>query len=79
MEHFSALPQAGINSTKISNQRHAVFQYFLSDDIKKVPIVLHTESVWLHCLKKKVLTSSLSTIWENPDGYSEQYICASAL
>ena len=28
---------------------------------------------------KHVLTTSLSTIWENTDGCDEQYICASAL
>ena len=25
------------------------------------------------------MTSTLSTIWENTDGFAEQYICASAL
>ena len=29
--------------------------------------------------ERKVLTSSLSTIWENTDGFAEQYRCASAL
>ena len=28
---------------------------------------------------KQVLTTSLSTIWENNDGFAEQYRCASAL
>ena len=35
LEHFSALPKADINSTTPSRQRHAVFHYFLSDDIKQ--------------------------------------------
>ena len=29
--------------------------------------------------EKKLLTTSLSTIWENTDGCAEQYICGSAL
>ena len=33
----------------------------------------------IELLKEKILTSSLSTIWENTYGYEEQYICASAL
>ena len=32
LEHFSALPKADINSTKLSNQHHAVFYSFLSDN-----------------------------------------------
>ena len=35
LEHFSAFPQTGINSSKISCPRHAVFHYFLSDDRKQ--------------------------------------------
>ena len=34
LEHFSAAPQADINSTTPSRQRHAVFHYFLSDNSK---------------------------------------------
>ena len=29
--------------------------------------------------REKLLTASLSTVWENTDGCSKQYICASAL
>ena len=35
LEHFSALSKADINLTKPSHQRHAVFHYFLFDDIKQ--------------------------------------------
>ena len=35
LEHFIALPKTDINSTTPSRQRHAVFQYFLSDDRKQ--------------------------------------------
>ena len=35
LEHFSAAPQADINSYTLSRQRHAVFHSFLSDDIKQ--------------------------------------------
>ena len=35
LEHFSAAPQADINSTSPSRPRHAVFHSFLSDDSKQ--------------------------------------------
>ena len=35
LEHFSALPNSGINSSIESCPRHAVFHYFLSDDSKQ--------------------------------------------
>ena len=35
LEHFSAAPQADINSTSSSRPRHAVFHSFLSDDSKQ--------------------------------------------
>ena len=34
-EYFIAVPQADINSTTPSRQRHALFHSFLSDDIKQ--------------------------------------------
>ena len=35
LEHFSALPEKGINSSTKLCSRHAVFHYFLSDDSKQ--------------------------------------------
>ena len=35
LEHFSELPQTEINSSTKPCPRHAVFQYFLSDDSKQ--------------------------------------------
>ena len=35
LEHFSAAPQADINSYTLSRPRHAVFHYFLSDKSKQ--------------------------------------------
>ena len=32
LEHFSAAPQADINSSSFSRPRHAVFHSFLSDE-----------------------------------------------
>ena len=43
-----------------------------------LPQLTHIENFWLHC-KKKILTSSFSTIWEHTDCCEGQYICASAL
>ena len=35
LEHFSAAPQADINSSTLSCPQHAVFHSFLSDDSKQ--------------------------------------------
>ena len=35
LEHFSAAPQADINSSTLSRPRHAVFHSFLSNDSKQ--------------------------------------------
>ena len=35
LDYFSAVPQKNLNSATPSRQRHAVFQYFLSDDSKQ--------------------------------------------
>ena len=35
LEHFSATPQADINSSSFSRPRHEVFHSFLSDDSKQ--------------------------------------------
>ena len=81
LEHFSALSKADINSTKPSHQRHAVFHYFLSDGIKQdaATTTAHSKRLISLLKDKKVLTTSLNTIWENTDGCAEQYRCASAL
>ena len=81
MEHFSAAPQAGINSSTLSRPRHAVFHSFLSDDSKKdaVTTTAHTKRLISLIKNKSVLTTSLSIIWENTDGCAEQYICAYAV
>ena len=81
LEHFSTVPQADINSSTLSHPRHAEFHYFLSDDRKKdaATTTAHSKRLISLLKEKKVLTTSLSTIWENNDGCAEQYICASAL
>ena len=81
LEHLIALTQTNINSTTPSRQRHAVFHSYLSGDIKQDASTTTAQSKSLISLlkDKKVLTSHLSTIWDNADGYAEQYRCASAL
>ena len=81
LEHFSAAPQADINSSTLSSPRHAVFHYFLSGDSKQDASTntAHRKRLISLLKNKQVLTTSLSTIWENSDGCAEQYICASAL
>ena len=79
LEHFSAAPQADINSTSPSRPRHAIFHSFLSDYIKQddATTTAHSKRLISLLKNKQVLTTSLSTIWENTDGCEEQYRCAS--
>ena len=53
----------------------------LSDDSKQDAATNTAHSKLLISLlkNKQLLTISLSTIWENTDGFAEQYRCASAL
>ena len=73
LEHFSAAPQADINSSTLSRPRHAVFHYFLSYDSKQdaATTTVHSKQLMSLLNNKQVLTTSLSTIWENTDGCSE--------
>ena len=75
------LPKTNINSTTPSRQLHAVFHSFLYDDNKQddSTTTAHGKLLIAFLKGKKVLTTSLSTIWENSDGCAEQYRCASAL
>ena len=75
------LPKADINSTTPSCQRHAVFHYFSSEDRKQdaATTTAHINHFNSLLKGKKLLTTSLSAIWENNDGCVEQYICSSAL
>ena len=81
LEHFSAAPQADINSSTLPRPRHAVFHSFISNDSKQdaATTTAHSKQLISFLKKKQVLTTSLSTIWENTDGCAEQYRCASAL
>ena len=75
------LPKADIKSSTISCQRHTIFHYFLSDDIKQDADTTTAHSKRLISLlkDKKVLKTLLGKIWENTDGCAKQYICASAI
>ena len=72
LENFSASPQEDINSTTPLRPRHAVFHSFLSDDSKQDAATTTAQRKQLISLlkNKQVLTTSLSTIWENTDGYA---------
>ena len=81
MEHFSALPDTGMNSSTKSCPRNSVFHYFLLDDSKQDA---YTTTSHINCFielpkERKLLTSSLSKIWGNTDGSEEQYRFSSAL
>ena len=74
MEHFSVAQQADINSSTLSRPLHALFHSFLSDDSKQdAATTTAHRKLFISLLKnKQVLTTSLSTIWENTDGCAEQ-------
>ena len=81
MENFSAVPQADINQTTLSHQCHAIFNSFKSDD--RTHDSANTTAHRNHFISfpkyKKLMTTSLSTIWENNNGCAEQYRGASEL
>ena len=54
---------------------------FLSDYSKQddATTTAHSKRLVVLLKEQKLLTSALSTIWENTDGCAEQYRCASAL
>ena len=80
LEHYSAAPQADIMSSTLARQRYALFYSFLSDDSKQDAATTTAHSkLLISLLKKKVLTTSLRTIWENTGSSAEQYRCASEL
>ena len=80
MNHFIEFPKIGINASTESYQRHAVFCYFLSDDIKQDAATTTAHSkCFISLLKEKLLTSALIKIWENTHGCAHRYICASSL
>ena len=58
-----------------------MFRSFLSDDSKQdsTTTTVHIKSLIELLKEKKVLTSTLITIWENTDNCADQYICASSL
>ena len=73
LEDFSEVPQADINSTTLSRPRNAVFNSFLSDNINQYAATTtsHSKGLILLIKNKKLLTTSLSTIWDNTDGCAE--------
>ena len=77
----SAAPQADINTSTLSRPRHALFHSFLSDDRKHdaATTTAHIKQLFSLLKNKQVLTTSLSTIWENTDGCAEQSRYSSAL
>ena len=81
LEYFSTLPETDINSTTPSRPRHSVFLSFLSDDNKQDVATTTAHSKLLISLleNQQVLTTSLITIWENTNGFVEQYRFATAL
>ena len=81
LKHFSAEPQADINSSTLSHPRHAVFRFVLSNDRKQdaATTTAHRKLLVSLLKNKQVLTTSLGKICENTDGCAKQYRCDSAL
>ena len=80
LERFSALPPKEIKSPTKACTHHAVINDLFSDDNKQYSAntTAHIKRL-IEMLEKKVLKSTLGTIWKNTDGCAEQYRCASAL
>ena len=59
LEHFSAAPQADINSYTLSRPRHAVFHSFLSDNSKQdaATTTAHSKKLISLLKNKQVLTT----------------------
>ena len=72
LEIFIAVPHTNLNSTTPSSQRHTAFHSFLSDDSKKDAATNTAYRKVLISLlnEKKVLVTSLGSIWENTDGFA---------
>ena len=80
LEHFSDLPETGMNPSKKSCPLHAVFRFFLDDSKQDSDTTTSHSKRFIELLKeRKLLTSSLSTIWKNTNGCATQYTCVSAL
>ena len=81
MEHFNALTKADISSTTPSHQCHAVFHLLKYDDRKQYAATATTTHIkrLIALLKGKILTASLSKVWENTGGCALQYRCDSTL
>ena len=80
LENFSALPQTEINSSTKLCPRHAVFHPPPDDRKQYTDTTTANIKRLIEMLKEqKVLTSTLSTIWENTDGCAEKYRCASEI
>ena len=75
------LPKADINSTTLSRQCHAVFHYFLSDNSKQDAenTNSHSKRLISFLKDKRLITASLSTIWENTDVCAKKHIYAYTL
>ena len=81
LENFSTLTKTEIDSSTKPCPRHVVFRYFFQIYSKQdAATTTGNRKRLIELLKEqKVLTSTLSTIWEDTDGFSEQYRCASAI
>ena len=69
------LPKKDIHSNTPSRQCHAVFHSCLSDYSKQdaATTTAYIKSLVSLLKDKKLMTTSLSTIWENTDGCAEHY------
>ena len=58
-----------------------MFHYVLSDDRKQdaATNTSHSNRLIERVKEQNWMKSTISTIWENNDGFAEQYRCASAL
>ena len=73
MEHFSAPTNTEAPTTPQSRTHHAMFPYLFPDDIQQdtATTTVHRKCIIELLNQRNVLSSKISTIWENTDGCAE--------
>ena len=79
--HFSATKHLETASAPESLTRHSVFHSFLYDNIKQysATTATHRECIIVLFKLRDIISSKLSTLWENTDVCVESYRCTTEL
>ena len=80
-EHFSAPTHTETEGKPQSRTRNDVFHSFFSDNSEQdyATTTAHRKHIIELLNQQNSMSNTLSTIWENTDGFDEHYRCATAL